>query len=501
MKQTKTALIIYPNQLFAIEHLPDTDIIFVVEEPLYFGTDSQYPVSYHKQKLVLHRAAMRRYTEETLWPANLNVEYIELKDMQTTGDVLIRARNQGVETINIFDPVDFAIEHRLQETLDKFIEPPFEIKVLPNPSFMLKKGDIDEFFADKKAYKFADFYQWQRERFNILLDKKYKPIGGKWSFDTDNRQKLPADHIAPGFESFGANNFVEEAINWVEKNFPNNPGLTGGFFWPTNHQEALKWLENFIKDRLEFFGPYEDAIDGQSVLLYHSGVSAPLNCGLLTPNEVVDKVVEAYQNDNLPLNSVEGFIRQVIGWREYVRALYVLNGVELRNSNGLGQTRDLSDSWWNGTTGLPPVDDVIKKVNEHGYAHHIERLMIMGNIMLLCEIKPSQVYGWFMSLFIDAYDWVMVPNVYGMSQFSDMGSMVTKPYISGSNYILNMSHYQKDDWCDVWDGLFWGFVERHQDMLAKNPRTSMMVKNLKRLNPDKKRIIGYRAKDFLDSIN
>ncbi|HPR10577.1 MAG TPA: cryptochrome/photolyase family protein, partial [Candidatus Saccharibacteria bacterium] len=352
----------------------------------------------------------------------------------------------------------------------------------------------------KSNHSFAPFYQWQRERFNILIDKKYKPVGGKWSYDTDNRKKLPQDIQVPGFVSFGDNEYVKEAALWVEKRFPDNPGDVTNFIWPTRHAEAEQWLDDFLQHRLELFGPYEDAIDGQAMLLYHSGISAPLNCGLLTPGEVVDAVLAQHEKSPVDLPSLEGFIRQIIGWREYIRGIYAVQGSKMRKTNGLGQNRQLSTQWWDGTTGLPPVDDVITKVQNHAYGHHIERLMVMGNIMLLCEIHPDEVYKWFFSLFIDAYDWVMVPNVYGMSQFSDLGSMVTKPYISGSNYILSMSHYPKEDWCDVWDGLFWGFVERHQDMLAKNPRTSMMVKNLHRLNEDRRRIIHYRAQDFLNSI-
>jgi deoxyribodipyrimidine photolyase-related protein len=365
---------------------------------------------------------------------------------------------------------------------------------------MLRKGEVEEFFADKSQHLFAPFYQWQRERFNILIDKKYKPEGGKWSYDLENRKKLPADQQPPGFASFGDNTYVTEAIKWVESRFPDNPGSVDGFMWPTNHDEAIVWLRDFLEHRLELFGPYEDAMDGEAMLLYHSGISAPLNIGLLTPTQVVEATLAHHQKSPISLPSLEGFIRQIIGWREYVRGLYVTQGTNMRKSNGLQQTRTLSTAWWDGTTGLPPVDDVITKVQKHAYAHHIERLMIMGNAMLLCEIHPDEVYTWYMSLFIDAYDWVMVPNVYGMSQFSDLGSMVTKPYISGSNYILSMSHYQKDEWCDIWDGLFWGFVERHEEMLAKNPRTSMMVKSLHKLNKDRKRIISYRAQDFLNSI-
>lgn len=500
MKHIESALLLYPNQLFAVEYLPKVDIVYVIEDPLYFGTDEQYPIAFHKQKLVLHRASMRRYVEEQLWANEIDVEYIELVDVQNSGEVLSHAQKAGANLVYMFDPCDYELEKRLHTALATNVTSPFELRVLPTPNFMLRKGEVEEFFADKTQHLFAPFYQWQRERFNILIDKKYKPEGGKWSYDVENRKKLPADQQPPGFASFGDNDYVTEAIKWVESRFPGNPGSVDGFMWPTNHEEALLWLRDFLEHRLELFGPYEDAMDGEAMLLYHSGISAPLNIGLLTPTQVVEATLAHHQKSPISLASLEGFIRQIIGWREYIRGLYVTQGTKMRKSNGLQQTRTLSAAWWDGTTGLPPVDDVITKVQKHAYAHHIERLMIMGNSMLLCEIHPDEVYKWYMSLFIDAYDWVMVPNVYGMSQFSDLGSMVTKPYISGSNYILSMSHYQKDDWCDVWDGLFWGFVERHEEMLAKNPRTSMMVKNLHRLNKDRKRIISYRAQDFLNTI-
>jgi deoxyribodipyrimidine photolyase-related protein len=501
MSKFENALIIYPHQLFAVEFLPKVDVVYVVEEPLLFGTDEQYPISLHKQKLILHRASMRRYVEQHLWPNNVNVEYIELHNISHTSDILMIAQKAGVNLAMVFDPTDYVIENRLHEALETVVESPFELKVLPSPSFMLRRGEVEDYFGDKKEHKFAQFYQWQRERFNILIDKRYKPVGGKWSFDAENRKALPIGHVPPGFDSFSSNDYVQDAIKWVQKRFPNNPGSSESFLWPTSHQEAKSWLDDFINNRLDNFGPYEDAIDGQAMLLYHSGISAPLNCGLLTPEQVINAALARHAKNPVPMASLEGFIRQVIGWREYIRGLYIIGGADMRSSNSLGHTRQLSQQWWDGTLGIPPADDVITKVNNHAYAHHIERLMIMGNLMLLCEIDPNEVYKWYMSLFIDAYDWVMVPNVYGMSQFSDLGSMVTKPYISGSNYILKMSHYQKDIWCDIWDGLFWGFVERHQELLAKNPRTAMMPRSLAKLNPDRKRIIGYRARDFLESIS
>jgi deoxyribodipyrimidine photolyase-related protein len=499
-KNIQSALILLPNQLFNPDFFPVVDVVIVVEEPLLFGTDTQFPLPLHKQKLVLHRASMRQYIEEVLWTRDINVEYMELESVEFTAQPLVRAQHLGAELVYMFDPTDHAIEQRYKKALETEIKTPFELRIEPSPSFMLRRGEVQEYFGAKTNHKFADFYQWQRERFNILIDENYKPEGGKWSYDIENRKSLPKGHVVPGFASFGANSYVEDAKKWVEKNFKDNPGSVESFFWPTNHADAKAWLQDFIKTRLTDFGPYEDAIDGAAVLQYHSGISAPLNIGLLTPSEVIEAVIEHHKKSPVPLPSLEGFIRQVIGWREYVRGLYVTQQVSMRNANELGHSRNLGPAWWSAETGIPPLDDVISKVQAHAYAHHIERLMIVGNLMLLCETKPTEVYRWYMSLFIDAYDWVMVPNVYAMSQFSDLGSMVTKPYISGSNYILNMSHYEKGDWCDIWDGLFWDFVEKHSSLLAKNPRTSMMVKQLGKINPDRRRIIAYRAQDFLVSI-
>jgi deoxyribodipyrimidine photolyase-related protein len=372
--------------------------------------------------------------------------------------------------------------------------------MLVSPNFYLSRSELDSFFADKKKSSFANFYQWQRERFNVLIDPTtYKPVGGKWSFDVDNRKRLPKEAQLPTFEVFGSHPQVAEACAYVEKHFADNPGSIADVPWPTNRLEAQHWLQDFLEFRLDEFGPYEDAIDGQAPWVYHSALSAVLNVGLLSPREVIDAALERHAKRDVPLASLEGFIRQVIGWREYVRGVYVSRHVSMRTTNAFNHTRRMTPDWYEGTTGIPPVDDVIKKVSTRAYAHHIERLMVLGNIMFLCEFHPDDVYRWFMEMFIDAYDWVMVPNVYGMSQYADGGSMTTKPYMSSSNYILNMSHYERGDWCDVWDGLYWRFVDKHRDLLAKNPRMSMMVRQHDRLSESRRRIIGYRAEDFLNT--
>ena len=500
MAQIQTALILYPNQLFAPELLPEVDVIYVVEEPLFFGTDSQYPLPLHKQKLVLHRASMRRYVEEVLWPNDLNVEYIELKDVEFTADVLVRAQKAGAEQVLVFDPTDIRLEDRLKQALDDVVEAPFELRVLPTPSFMLKQTEVRDYLAEKPAHTFADFYQWQRERFNILIDKKYKPVGGKWSYEPADHQPLPVGSAAPGFNGFGDSQYVTEAIKWVDKHFVGNPGELENFFWPTSHIEAEAWLQEFLKERLEDSAQYADAIDGNELFLYHSGISAPLNIGLLTPRQVVDAALAYHAKKPVSLPSLERFLRNVIGYREYVRGLYVTFGAT-EYANNLKQTRTLSSQWWDGTTGIPPLDDVIHKVNKSAYAHQAERRMIVGNVMMLCDIKPVEMYRWFAAMHIDAYDWSLVPNVYGMTQLGDGNGMYNKPCIVASSYILSMSHYKKDIWCDVWDGLYWGFIERYKDVLSKNPHTSMAVKGLHKLNADHKRIIGYRAADFLATIS
>jgi deoxyribodipyrimidine photolyase-related protein len=221
----------------------------------------------------------------------------------------------------------------------------------------------------------------------------------------------------------------------------------------------------------------------------------------LSPKEIWSEATRVGSELQIPLNNIEGFVRQVMGWREYIRAVYELKGVEERKRHFWNHHRPIPASFWNGTTGIPPLDDMIKGVNETAYAHHIERLMIAGNFMLLCEFDADEVYKWFMSLFIDAYDWVMVPNVYGMSQFADGGIMSTKPYISGSNYILKMSHYKRGEWCDIWDGLFWRFIDKHRDFFERNPRSIMMVRNLEKMDGAKRIALLGKANTFLDQLD
>lgn len=492
----KSALILYPHQLYEARVLPRVQTVFMVEEPLYFGVDLQYPVKYHKQKLILHRASMRRYVEEVLWPLGVSVEYIDLDVLYATGDIIERAK--GFDQLYIFDLLDDVMTRRILQARREHPKCP-AIEFLHSPNFFLKDHEAREYIGSKHEHLFDDFYQWQRERFNVLIGEDYKPTGGQWSFDKEDKQKLPKQQQLPSFAAFGSNQHVAEATEWVEKRFADNPGGTD-FIWPTTHEEAQSWLTDFVANRLDQFGPFEDAIDGSAVWQYHSALSSSLNIGLLAPQQVVQAALQRHTKSAVPLPSLEGFIRQILGWREFMRAQYVTHGVPMRTANVFKHHRKLTAAWYNGTTGIPPLDDVIKKLGKHAYAHHNERLMIAGNLMLLCEIDPQDVYRWFNELFIDSYDWVMVPNVYGMSQFADGGSMVAKPYISSSNYILKMSHYERGVWSDIWDGLFWRFIDKHRTQIKHNPQMRIMIQRLDRLDPDRKRIISYRAEDFLNKF-
>jgi len=347
----------------------------------------------------------------------------------------------------------------------------------------------------------TDFYKHQRQSRNILLETDKKPAGGKWTFDDENRLKYPKGKIPPKVDFPTPNRFNEEAVAYTQKYFADNYGdLNADFLYPTTFVESKKWLQDFFKTRFSAFGAYEDAIVLNQNILHHSVLTPMLNTGLITPQYIIDETVRYARDHEIPLNSLEGFIRQIIGWREFIRAVYDLKGREERTKNYWGFTRKIPASFWKGTTGIEPIDSTIKKVLETGYCHHIERLMVLGNFMLLCEFDPDEVYRWFMELFIDAYDWVMVPNVYGMSQFADGGLMSTKPYISGSNYLMKMSDYKKGNWQPIWDGLFWRFMYTHRDFFLGNPRLGMLVKSFDKMPEIKQKAHLEVAEQFLRSL-
>ena len=491
----KTALILFPNQLFDIKYLPEADIIYLLEEPSFFGIAPKRIVAFHKQKLVMHRASIRSYRDE-LKKNGMPVELIELPEIIDITTFIVQLAKKGTIHLKLFDVTDHRLEESIFEAVHHIKVDSFEIEMMASPGFILDKREVHAYFFNKKKYSFQDFYSLQRKSLNILIDKHGKPIGGKWSFDPENRKKLPKGAAVPVDPVLAADAHVQEAIEWVGHYYKNNPGDLESFIWPTTRNEAKRVLGVFLEERLENFGPYEDAIEQDSVLLFHSGISAPLNIGLLTPADVIETLIEYTESHQVSLASTEAFVRQIIGWREYVRGIYECNGSELIHNNVLGHYKKMTEAWWTGTTGIPPVDMVIKKTLKYAYAHHIERLMILGNTMLLSEIDPVEVNNWFMAFFIDAYEWVMLPNVFGMSQYASGPLMTTKPYIGGSNYILKMSHFEKGPWTETMDGLYWQFVDKHKQLISANPRTSMMVKLYKKMPIPRKNALFLKAQAF-----
>lgn len=494
------AALIFPNQLF--ENNPaikGCKIVCLAEHPHYFG-DSENPLRFHKKKLILHRASMKSY-ESFLRKKNYDVryfEYSELNNGDAENNIFRRLKSEGVDEIHIIDTVDFNLEKRINEAQKNL---GLKLIRFENPAFLTEEKIFDDLFAGKKNFLMAKFYTEQRKRLNILMDDAGKPVGGKWSFDDENRKRLPKAIVLPEIGFAPHSKIVTEACRYVEKHFPKNPGTSDNFIYPIDHSQAEKWFDRFLEERFEKFGDYEDAMDSRNAFLFHSVITPALNIGLITPRTIVSKAVSFAEGNNVPANSLEGFIRQVIGWREFIRLVYIKKGEEQRTKNYWKFNKKIPAAFYSGTTGIEPVDIVINRVIENSYCHHIERLMILGNFMLLCEIHPDEVYKWFMEMFIDSYDWVMVPNVYGMSQFADGGMMATKPYISSSNYVRKMSNFAKGNWCSIWDALYWRFVSNHADFFRSNPRLSIMIKQLSNMDKAKLNSHFQTAEKFLSKLS
>lgn len=486
---TKTAALIYPHQLFKDNPaLKQADVAYLTEEPLLF---TQF--AFHKQKLVLHRASMKVYQKE-LEKRGFKTRYVESAEIDDTADIGKLLAGEKITDVIYADPIDDWLGHRLARSLKRS---GIAGTMVDSPMFVNSSKEIEDYFVGRASYSMAKFYQRERERRKILMTADGKPVGGRYSFDTENRKKLPKKIELPAVARPRRNVFVEEAIEYVENNFNKNYGDIDGFAYPVSFDQAEKWLDNFLTERLELFGDYEDAVSRDEAFIFHSLLTPMLNIGLLTPRQVIDKTLAHAVKHKTPINSLEGFVRQIIGWREFMRGVYVALGRQQRTANFWKHKRKLPKGFWTATTGIEPVDNVIGKVLKNAYSHHIERLMIIGNFMVLTEIDPDDAYRWFMEMYIDAYDWVMVPNVYGMSLQSDGGAITTKPYISGSNYIRKMSDFPAGPWCEIWDALYWRFIAKHEKFFLNNPRLSMMPKLLAKMDAAKRERHVDTAENFL----
>lgn len=481
--------LIFPHQLFSESRLLENkNEIYLIEEYLFF---KQY--QFHKQKIAFHRASMKAYYNY-LQSLGKIVHYIDsesgLSDIRNFGQELI---NKSIAEIHVLDPTDDWLEKRIRKLGNLC-----KIQIYDNPQFLNTKEELASFFRpDKKSFFQTTFYKQQRKKRAILLTEDNQPVGGKWTYDSENRKKYPISKSPPAIHYPERNSHWDEACDYVKRRFVKNPGnISKDRLYPITHQEASDWLDQFLAIRFFDFGIYEDAIVQGHSILNHSVLSPLINVGLIRPEEVVNRSLSFSKQKGIPINSTEGFIRQIIGWREFIRGMYECKGRISRTTNFWKFNRKIPKSFYDGSTGIPPIDHTIKKILQTGYCHHIERLMILGNFMLLCEFDPDEVYRWFMELFIDAYDWVMVPNVYGMCLYADGGTFATKPYIGGSNYIKKMSNYAKGDWENIWNGMFWNFIAKHQDFFRSNPRTSMLVYMYDKMSADKRKSHIHHANWF-----
>lgn len=489
--------LVFPHQLFAESPLLDNgDTILLVEEFLFF---KQY--AFHKQKLVFHRASMKAYANY-LEEQGRQVQYVEAYEEISDVRKLIPHVKQeyGIEQISIIDVTDDWLNQRIATTTEEL---GMELKIFSSPLFLNTPDELSNFFKpSKKKFFQTKFYISQRKKWEVLLMGDEQPIGGKWSFDAENRKKYPRKKTPPMIKYPDADPYYEEARSYIEQHFENNPGQVTAYpLYPYQFDSTREWFQQFLNFRFVEFGDYEDAIVADESILHHSVLTPMLNVGLITPQEILQQSLKFAAEEQIPINSAEGFIRQIIGWREFIRGIYECKGREERTRNYWGFERKIPAGFYTGETGIPPLDLTIKKVLKTGYCHHIERLMVLGNFMLLCEFDPDEVYRWFMELFIDAYDWVMVPNVYGMSQFADGGLMSTKPYISGSNYLMKMSNYSKGPWQETWDALFWRFMHVHRDFFSRNPRLGMLVRTFDKMNPEKRDRLLSTADSYLRGLD
>jgi len=483
------------NQLFPLKYIDryKKDHLFFMSEDRGLCTYEKH----HKQKILLFLSSMRSYADE-LNKNKFNLKYYKIEDKEFNDDYIIKVKkiisSNKITEVSSFEIEDKLFEKKIQDFLKK---EKITWNIISTPMFLNSRPEFNDYLKKSKKPFMANFYKEVRRKSGILMGADQNPIGGKWSFDEDNRNKMPKDIVVPKFPIISETSHTKKLKPIIERVFKNHPGSTNNFWFATSYNEVIRLTDFFIKNKLNLFGDYEDAVDQSNNILFHSSLSPYINLGLITPELLIKKVLEFHKKEKIRLNSLEGYIRQVIGWREFMRGIYQNFSEEMEKKNFFNHKRKMKKSWYEGNTGLPPLDHAIQNAKNYGWSHHIERLMILSNIMNLCEIKPIVVYKWFMEMFVDSSEWVMVPNVYGMGLFSDGGIFATKPYICGSSYFMKMMDFKKGDWCNTMDGLYWRFIDKNRSFFLKNPRLSMMVRVFDKMNLDRKKMILAEAEMFI----
>jgi deoxyribodipyrimidine photolyase-related protein len=488
------AFVVLGNQLFPTEYLKDFKSyhFFMAED---YGLCSF--VKHHKQKILLYLTCMREYRDKLI-KEKFKISYLEAenKNFKETYEtkLLEFLKKNNIKEVQLFEIEDIFFEKRLVKFFQKNT---ISFTFLRSPMFLTSRSEFKDYLQKSKKPFMANFYKDQRIRLNILINSKQEPLGGKWSFDEENRKKLAHKINIPIFKKFKSSRYLKNIKDIILKHFDDHPGSLESFNYPTSRDDVVNLLDGFLDEKISNFGDYEDSITQQSHTVFHSVLSPFLNLGLIVPKEVVYKTISFCNKKKIKINNLEGFVRQIIGWREFMRGIYKNYEDELLNKNFFKHKRKMKNTWYTGSTNIPPLDHSIKNCLQYGYVHHIERLMVLANIMNLSEIEPMEVYRWFMEMFVDSSDWVMAPNVMGMGLFSDGGIFATKPYICGSSYILKMSDFKRGGWCEVMDGLYWRFIDKNRNFFSKNYRLAMMVKVFDKMDKVRKAKILSLADDFI----
>ena len=486
----KDIFIVLGNQLFDPLYLKNYKFcrIFMAED-LGLCTYEKH----HKLKILHFLSSMRSYND-LLKSKGFETDYYDCKNnFSDKYEDKLRKSIKESKPKRVFS---FEVEDKpFEKKLNKIVkEIGLERVIVTSPMFLNSRDDFKKYLENKKKPLMANYYKMSRIKFDLLV-KDEKPVGGKWSFDKDNRKKLPQTVKLPKRLVASETKHTKVLKKFINTTFENHPGNTENFWLPTTHKESTEWLDDFLIEKLNLFGDYEDAVSQRDNILFHSALSPLINSGLITPEKIVDRLKKLRTKVNL--NSLEGYIRQVIGWREFMRGIYQNYSTEMEKGNFFKHKRKFKKEWYSGETGIPPLDHSIKNALKYGWTHHIERLMVLSSLMNLCEIEPKQVYKWFMEMFIDSSEWVMVPNVYGMGLFSDGGIFATKPYICGSSYYLKMMDFKKGEWCETVDGLYWRFINKNRKFFSSNPRLNMMVSVYDKMKNERKKKILSKAEAFI----
>ena len=461
---------------------------------------------HHKQKLILVFSAMRHFAS-SLVDQGFDVTYLESDDFSSgIGEYL--ERYPGV-TLDVMTPTDWGVE---REIVAAAADAGGRANVVANELWLTSDEEFDSWAKGRKSLRLEYFYRSVRSARGWLMEEG-KPAGGKWNYDADNRQVPPAGHRFPVLRGFETDEITRGVRDHVNSRWPDHFGDVESFAWPVTRTQALEALDDFMRHRLPSFGPYEDAMVDDEDVLYHSLLSVPLNLGLLHPGEVCERALEhaADPSNDVPLASIEGFIRQILGWREFMRHIYRIGMPQLRDANGLGAERPLPELYWSGETRMRCLNRCVEQVGRTGHAHHIQRLMVLGNFALIAGVDPRELNDWFLATFVDALDWVVTPNVMGMSQFADLGSFTSKPYAASGKYIDRMSDYCASCPYDVksvdgemscpMNSLYWSFIDRHEERWVGNHRMAVIARGWAKRDPDARERILARADDVFERLS